>query len=176
MKKSLIILAIIVLGIIGFLAIRSSNRSTDSDGQSTQSQSLGKAPNFSLQDFQGKIVSLTDFQGKPLVVNLWAAWCPFCVKELVDFATAQEEFKDQVVIIAIDRQEPLQTAKDFVDSLGITNDLIFLLDAGDSFYRSIGGFSMPETIFVDREGNIVDHKRGPMDLVEIRDRIKKIID
>lgn len=134
-----------------------------------------RVPQFALQDYSGKTVTLGDFQGKPIVVNSWAAWCPFCRKELVDFATVQKELGDQVVIIAIDRGEPLATAKRYTDELGVTDTFIFLLDPDDTFYRNIGGFSMPETIFVDREGIVRVHKRGPMEPEEIRQNIKTIL-
>lgn len=140
----------------------------------TEEDRLDKAPAFSLQNYEGEIVRLSDFEGQPLVINSWAAWCPFCVEELPAFAAAQKEFGDQVIIIAIDRAEPLETAKKYTDELDVTNDLVFLLDPDDSFYRSIGGFSMPETIFVDAAGNILQHKRGPMDLEEIRRRILEL--
>lgn len=142
------------------------------DGQEVQ---LEKAPNFSLQDYSGKTISLADFAGKPLVINSWAAWCPFCRKELPDFVTVQKEFGDKVVIISINRQESLSTAKGYTDEQGTSKDLIFLLDPKDSFYKSIGGFSMPETIFVDKNGFIQEHKRGPMDLNEIRQKVQKIL-
>lgn len=134
-----------------------------------------RAPDFSLQDYNGKAVKLADFAGKPLVLNSWAAWCTFCRKELPDFAEVQKEFGDQVIIIAINRQESFETAKRYSDELGVTGDLIFLLDPADSFYQSIGGFSMPETIFVDAEGNIKIHKRGVMDIEEIRQKVNEIL-
>ncbi|MBI2046357.1 MAG: TlpA family protein disulfide reductase [Parcubacteria group bacterium] len=150
--------------------------STDNTETPTKSDSrLDKAPDFSLQDYEGKIVRLSDFKGKPIVINSWAAWCPFCRKELVDFAAAQHEFGDKMVVIAIDRAESRDTAKKYTDELAVTSDIVFLLDPSDSFYRSIGGFSMPETIFVSRDGHIVDHKRGPMGVSEIRERIQKIL-
>ena len=121
------------------------------------------------------MVALSDFSGKIIVVNSWAVWCPFCKKELGDFARLQEEFKNDIVVVAIDRQESLKIAKGFTDSEGITRDLIFLLDPSDSFYRSIGGFSMPETIFVDKEGNIVIHKRGPMEFEEMKEKILSML-
>lgn len=120
-------------------------------------------------------MSLADFAGKPLVINSWAAWCPFCREELPAFAAVQEEFGDRVVIIAVDRAEPLETAKRYSDELGVTGKLIFLLDPDDSFYRSIGGFSMPETILVDREGNIREHVRGPIDAAELKRRLLPLL-
>ena len=118
---------------------------------------------------------MSDFRGKAVVVNAWASWCPFCAEELVDFAALQEEFGDKIAVIAIDRAEPLETTKNFSDKNGVTDKMIFLLDPGDSFYQSIGGFSMPETIFVDKDGLIRDHKRGPMKLEEMRRRTETIL-
>ncbi len=134
-----------------------------------------RVPNISLTDYEGKTVHLTDFSGKPLVINSWAVWCPFCVKELPDFVTIQKEFGDRVVIIAIDRAESREVAKEFTDKLGISNDLVLLLDPGDSFYQSIGGFSMPETLFVEADGTTHFHKRGPMTVDEIRQRTQELV-
>lgn len=172
MKTILIsVLAILVLVIVGIILGFSGSPVEESTG----GVALAPAPQFSLKDYDGNRVSLADFSGKPVVVNSWAVWCPFCVEELKDFAAVKREFGDQIEIIAIDRAESLERAKTFTDELGLTDDLIFLLDPNDSFYRSISGFSMPETIFVDREGNIRIHKRGPMDAAEIREKIQSIL-
>lgn len=138
-------------------------------------QSWRQLVQLELTDYNYKLVTLADFVGKPLVINSWAAWCPFCVQELVDFAKIQQEFKDKVVIIAINRAETLAAAKKFTDKAGVTDALIFLLDPADSFYRAIGGFAMPETIFIDRNGNIREHKRGPMDITEIRQKVQRLL-
>lgn len=172
MRKILFLITVILLAAtaLGFYAVRYGKITLPRD------EEVEPAPNFSLKDYGGKTVSLSDFDGAPLVLNAWAAWCPFCKQELPDFAQAQKEFGNEIVIIAIDRAESLETAKKYSDELGVTDKLVFLLDPTDSFYRSIGGFSMPETIFVDREGNTIFHKRGPMDINEIRIRIKNLID
>jgi len=170
-KVLAIVIGILIVGGVGWLAISSRNASEES----TRRTQFEKAPDFALQDYDGKTVRFADFAGKSLVINSWAVWCPFCRKELVDFAAAQKEFGDDVAIIAIDRAESRETAKKYTDEMGVTNDLIFLLDPSDSFYRSIGGFSMPETIFVDRNGNIVERKRGSMEINEIREKIQKLL-
>lgn len=128
-----------------------------------------------LTDYDGNEVTLEQFRGQPLVINSWAVWCPFCKDELPDFAILQEEFEGEVTVIAIDRQEPLEKAKGFTDELGITDEMTWLLDSSDAFYRSIGGFSMPETIFVNGAGEIVVHKRGPMELEEMREHTQKLL-
>lgn len=170
-KVITIIGGIVVIAALGWLIFSQS----DSRQSGMTGMISAKAPDFSLKDYEGKTVSLPDFHGKPLVINSWAAWCPFCVEELADFARAQEEFGDKVAVIAVDRAESLETAKSFSDKYGVTGRMTLLLDPSDSFYKSIGGFAMPETIFVNSEGNVVYHKRGPMKLDEIRRRIQEML-
>lgn len=145
----------------------------------TSTQSLqptgAKVPALSFQDYAGKTVALQDLVGTPLVINSWAAWCPFCKKELKDFADVQDAFKGKIIFVSIDRAESLLTSKKFSDELGVTDRIIFLLDPEDSFYRAIGGFTMPETIFVNSGGEIVFHKRGPMTAAEVRNQVQQII-
>lgn len=136
----------------------------------------GQIPSLTFTDYKGEHVSLFDFSGLPLVVNAWATWCPFCTKELADFAAVQEQYRGKVVFIAIDRVEPRDVAKSFTDKVGVTKKMIFLLDPQDDFYKAIGGFSMPETLFVDSSGRIEYHKRGPMDINEIQERTKALLE
>lgn len=128
------------------------------------------------EDYSGNDATLADFAGTPLVVNSWAIWCPFCVEELKDFAAVQQEFGSSVTIIAINRAESRERTKTFLEELGVWNALTFWLDPRDRFYQSIGGFSMPETIFISANGEIADHKRGFMDAKEMRQRIQKAFD
>lgn len=132
-----------------------------------------RIPDIVLQNAEASEVRLRDFAGTLLVVHSWAVGCPFCGEEIMDFVEAQREFGNKIKIIAIDRAESFEKIKEFTGSIGVTNDLIFLLDPSDSFYRSIGGFSMPETIFVDKDGFIKDHKRGLMRTEEIGRRIRQ---
>jgi len=173
-SKILIPIVIVVIVVIGgfFVLQRSSPEDGGGEGQVQQERQV---PDLSFQDYNGNTVRLRDFTGTPLVVNSWAVWCPFCVKELAEFAQVKKELDDQFVLVAVDRAESLELAKSFTDDLGVTDDLLFVLDASDSFYRAIGGFSMPETIFVNRDGEIVFQKRGPMDAAEFRQRIQQIL-
>lgn len=162
MNKLIITLLVLVLvGVGAYLVLTSETSPND------------LAPEFSLENYEGEIVSSSDFSEKVQVVNIWASWCPFCVKELPDFVSLNEEFSD-VEVIAINRGESLSVAKGFTDSLGISNKLTFLIDKKSTYYNSIGGFSMPETIFVDEEGIIFLHKRGPMTFEEMKNIINQI--
>ncbi|MBI2285333.1 redoxin domain-containing protein [Candidatus Saccharibacteria bacterium] len=173
-KALLILIIIVVAGAFIALSLQDSNQL---DPGNTKGQSgIPKALQHNLKDYSGNNRELSSYLQKgPVVVNSWAVWCPFCTKELDDFATAQEQFKDKVTIIAINRAEPLWVSKGFTDELGISQKLVFLQDPDDKFYQSLGGFSMPETIFVSSNGTIVEHKRGPLTLEEITQKITSLV-
>lgn len=175
MKKILIISAIVIFAVIFLNVVKDEPNQQISNETTVKLKDLGQLPTLSFEDFEGNTIKLADFAGTPLVINSWTTWCPFCIKELPDFVTAQENFGDAIKIIAIDRAESLKIAKEYTDNVKITDKILFLLDPSDSFYKAIGGFSMPETIFVDAEGIIRIHKRGPMELHEITEKINSLL-
>jgi len=178
MNKLTIPIIVVILLVAGFFLFFDSGEDINvPDTAGDVSENLfAKLSTLEFTDYAGTTVTLGDFAGTPLVINSWAAWCPFCRKELPDFARIQKEFGDTIIIIAIDRVESLSTAKKYSDDLGVTDDFLFLLDPSDSFYRAIGGFSMPETIFISADGALKDHKRGVMTIEEIRRRVKDAFD
>jgi len=173
--NSNIVIGIVTLGLIvgGFFVLNSP--STEDQNLVSKQKDLSTVPDFSFQDYEGNVVTNESFPGKVLIINAWATWCPFCINELPDFVELQKEFADEIVVIAIDRAESLDKAKTYTDNKKITDSIVFLLDSEDSFYQSTGGFSMPETIFVDTEGNIRIHKRGPMSLNEMRGKVNSML-
>jgi len=174
MKKILILIVIGLAGLTGVLIFLILGDSISNSGSSENTEKTSEIPNISFLDYEGDSVNLTDFAGTPLVINSWAAWCPFCVEELQNFATVQQEVGQDVLFVAINRAESLAVAKKFSDDLSVTQHLIFLLDPEDVFYKTIGAIAMPETIFIDAVGNIAFHKRGVMNIEEIRQRVELI--
>ena len=132
-------------------------------------------PDLAFENYDGQQIRIRDFIGKPLVINVWASWCPFCLKELPDLATTQHQFVGQAVVVAINRGESRELAKRFTDGLNITPSLTFLLDPHDIFYQATGGFSMPESIFVDKKGFIREHVRGPLNASEMKQKIQELL-
>lgn len=175
----IVVIVLILVAGIGWFGLPNSEKGEEVPLRPSTSLRVneGQALDLAFTNYNGETVRLSDIEG-PLVINTWAAWCPFCVKELADFVAVQKELghgaSDRVVFIAINRAESRETAKEFTDGLGISNDLVFLLDPEDSFYRAIGGFAMPETIFVKADGTIHLHKRGPMPVEEIRQRVNEL--
>lgn len=170
MKYALIGIGVIIVigGILFFLNGAGNGGSLGSRGL------LGLA----LADYDGEEKTLASLgAGRELIVaNSWAVWCPFCRAELADFAKLQEANPERILVTAINRAESLSKAKGFTDSVGVTERMAFLLDANDSFYRAIGGFSMPETVFIDaNSGEILFHKRGPMTFDEMQGHVDRFI-
>lgn len=120
-------------------------------------------------DLDGNPVTLDQYSGKIRIVNSWASWSPFSVQELKDLEIVASENKDRnIVFIAINRKEPKENAKLFLESLQQFSHVQFVIDIGDTYYASVGGYSMPETVIYDTKGAIVEHKRGNMTIDEMR--------
>ncbi len=126
-------------------------------------------------DLDGNPVDMSAYAGKVRVVNSWATWCPFCTKELADFEKLAETGGEEVVVIAINRGESAAKIKAYLSRLGQFDDLIFIKDESDHFYKTIGGFAMPETIFYDKAGQVYLHKRGFMELSEMQKHLEATI-
>jgi thiol-disulfide isomerase/thioredoxin len=161
-----IVLVVLAVGYIAILPTLQDR--TDDSSDLSQLQSTGSDDQLSFTDLDGKPFDLASLNGTPLVVNGWASWCPFCIDELPAFADLKEEYGDRIAIVAINRKESAATARAYIEHVGNPEGIIFLLDKNDAFYKTIQGYAMPETVFYDSEGNIVFHKRGTMQINEMR--------
>ncbi len=128
-----------------------------------------------LHDYNGNEVHLYSFRRDVLVAYAWASWCAYCGDEMKRLAALKEKYNGKITIVAINRAEPKADAKAFTDKLGVDKNMTLLLDPDDSFFKSIGGYAMPETVFIDPGGNIVYHQRGPLDEAAMEARIKELV-
>lgn len=137
------------------------------NADATKNLSSSKTQTFT--DLKGNQVTLDQYSGKVRIVNSWASWSPFSAQELKDFETVAAENQNRnVVFIAINRKEPKEQAELFLRSLQSFSKVQFVIDVDDTYYPSVGGFSMPETVVYDTKGSIIEHKRGNMNQDEIR--------
>jgi peroxiredoxin len=133
------------------------------------------APDFALQSLDGKTVRLSDFHGKPVVLNFWATWCGPCKIEMPWFVDLQRQYGPaglQFLGVAMDDASTKDIAE-FAESMKVNYPILIGKDSvGDAY----GGVQfLPETFYIDRDGKIIDKAFGLKGRGEIEDAIKKIL-
>lgn len=107
--------------------------------------------------------SLDQHRGSVVVVNFWASWCLACRVEhdaLVAAAAQLDELG--VVFVGVNHQDQPDNALAFLDELGRSPQTLYLEDVGSRLAFEFGVLGLPETFFVDREGNVVGKVTGPV--------------
>lgn len=122
-------------------------------GDTTGLPQVGEpAPNFSAIDASGRMVSLADFEGQPVWLNFWGAWCPPCRAEIPEMIQAHDEFGDDgIVLVAVSLEEPSEDAFEYASRTGM--DFIVLSDPERQAIR--GKYrvrTFPTHLFIDSDG------------------------
>lgn len=112
------------------------------------------APAIAMTDFEGESFELADYEGKPLVVNFWASWCPNCVAEMPDFEKVHQATKGEIEFLGINQSDARGAAEDLAHQTGVTYRLA--ADPQGKIFQAFGAAGMPTTVFIDAEGNVVD--------------------
>ncbi len=109
------------------------------------------SPELNLKDLSGKSVSLRDYRGSVVLVNLWATWCPPCREEMPALQKFYEKYKDDgFVLVAINQEETFDTVKPFVEEFGLTFPV--WLDLDYEAERKFNTMNLPSSYVVDRDG------------------------
>lgn len=116
------------------------------------------APEFTLQNLEGKTIRLGEFKGKVVFLDFWASWCSPCKQELPELNRFINGMKDRdVVVLAVNIDKRRSHAEDFLAGMGnISKKLIVLLDTDAKAIVSYGAAAMPTSYIIDRQG-IVRH-------------------
>ena len=111
------------------------------------------APDFSLEDLNGKNVSLSSFRGKPVLLNFWASWCPYCRKERAHLETLYKEYSGKnLIIVSISIDRSLQTLKAFMEKNPAP--FVILYDGQSSVASTFHVAGLPTSFLIDRDGII----------------------
>lgn len=113
-----------------------------------------KAPDFELQNLQGETVKLSDFQGKKIMLNFWATWCPPCKAEMPDIQKFYTEKGDEIVILAVNI-DPQYDVAGFAEKIRVNFPI--LLDEDEKAAEAYQILTIPTTFFIDEKG-IIRHK------------------
>ena len=120
------------------------------------------APDFTVYDADGNEVRLSDFVGKPVVLNFWASWCGPCQGEMPDFQQMYQQYGDEIQFMMVNltdgSRETVSSASAFVKNKGYTFPVFYDtdLDAATVY----GVYSIPITILIDAQGSYVAHAAG----------------
>lgn len=180
-------LAVIIFGayfaynsLSGYYKLNKNNpESTSAEESNVDFQTEAKkiaAPDFTVNDKDGNAVKLSDFIGKPIVLNFWASWCPPCKSELPDFNKVYNEMKDDVVFLMVDlvdgQRETVATGSGYITEQGYSFSVYY--DTTQEAANAYGISSIPTTLFIDKDGNIAEGQTGMLDEDGLRKGISKI--
>ena len=136
------------------------------------------AIDFTVYDAEGNPVRLSDFYGKPIVLNFWASWCGPCKSEMADFNEASQRLEGQVQFLMINMtdgsRETVQTAQAFLDTTDYTFPVYF--DTAFEAAVAYNIYSLPTTFFINAEGNLVAYAERAIDAQLLQTGIDMITD
>ncbi len=133
------------------------------------------APDFTVYDENGNAVKLSDFVGKPVVLNFWASWCYYCKEEMPDFDKAAKNHTDVrflMVNVTDGRQETLDTAKAYIESNGFAFPVFY--DTNLEATYAYGAYGLPMSVFINADGEIVTYASGMMTAESLEEAITLI--
>jgi thiol-disulfide isomerase/thioredoxin len=119
-------------------------------------------PELRFVDGEGRVLSLSDFRGRPIVLNIWATWCVPCRKEMPALERLQAAIdKSQLLVLplSIDRQGP-PVVKQFYQEFGLTALGIYVDQSGKAS-GALNTVGVPTTLLIDRDGRETGRKIGP---------------
>lgn len=171
-RKTMQIVILIAVLIVGGYAIGSSLFDKRGGGFLKPGE---EPPAFTLANLDGGITSLSDYEGKPIVINFWGTFCEPCVKEMPEFERQYEKWQDKgLTILAINLSEDTLTVNNFVKRFNLTYPI--LRDVGRKTERNYALRQYPTTFFVKPDGTLMEAVVGGMTEVDIDKRIERLLE
>ena len=160
--QSIILLLVLIIGIGVIILLQTNKSSFDIAGKQRFKKGVN-APNFTLPDLDGKMVSLADYKGKVVLLNIWATWCRPCVEEMPSMEKLHQELKgEKFVILAVSIDEAgVKAVRPFMKKHKLSFPA--LIDSAgtiNSLYQISG---VPESFILDKQGRILEEVIGPRD-------------
>jgi thiol-disulfide isomerase/thioredoxin len=132
-------------------------------------------PDFDFIALDGSRVSLSQFEGKLVMINFWATWCGPCIREIPELIELQEEFRDQgmeIIGISLDEQG-FSVVEPFLDSFKVNYTIVH---DDNTFGNKLGGvYMLPTTYLIDRDGKIVSRKIGEITREDILPELLRLL-
>lgn len=153
LAMSLIGAGLISIGVVIFHLMNNPSPASRQDFSVVPEKIDFSAPELTLEDLSGNPVSLGDYRGSVVLVNLWATWCPPCREEMPTLQAFYEKYRSHgFVLIAINQEEPLETVSAFVEEFGLTFPV--WLDLEYQAQREFNTIGLPSSYVIDRKGRV----------------------
>jgi peroxiredoxin len=168
-------LVVIAIGLLSPGTAPVPNPTQTSAGHPVGLQVGNTAPNFTLAAPNGKKVSLSNYRGKPVMLNFWYASCPGCLAEIPGmqkFYAAQQAAGKDFTILAVNTVDDTPTAQQFVQQYGLTYQIV--MDSNDDVVKLYNIGATPTSYFIDREGIVRSVVVGPVDDAALNQYVEQI--
>jgi cytochrome c biogenesis protein CcmG/thiol:disulfide interchange protein DsbE len=179
--KGLLIGTVIFIIFLTIAYFSYENLSKNYNTTSSEMSSKGNKPSaadFTVIDANGKNVKLSDFKGKPVVVNFWASWCPPCKSEMPHFNKLYEEYSPKgVVFLMVDmpdgQRETVDIAKKYISQNGYKFDIYFDVNGDAANKYSVD--SIPRSLFINKDGTLQKSITGAINESTLKSNLDLIL-
>ena len=136
------------------------------------------APDFTVYDLDGAEHKLSDFQGKPVIINFWATWCGYCKMEMPHFQEKYETYGDDIAFMMVNVtdgvRETIEKASGYIQEEGFTFPVYYDVNLEASMAYPTSG--LPVTFFIDAEGNFVAQGSGALSAEALQSGIDMLLE
>lgn len=155
---------IVIIVVVSLIAICSCSKHNDGGGNDhgVSSRTGSVAPDFRLQDLQGKEIALSQYRGKVVLLEFWATWCPPCRATVPELIALQKKYRGKdfsVLGVSVDDEGENRRAELSAFSKQFNINYPVLMGS-DSVARAYEIWSIPRSFLIDRSGKIRDSYSG----------------
>lgn len=162
MKSKILLIFLVIVGVGIIVLLQTKDSSFNLSGRPRLGKGVS-APDFALPDLDGKTVTLADYKGKVVLLNIWATWCPPCVEEMPSMEKLYQELKDKdfaILAVSID-VSGAKAVIPFMEKHKLSFSVLTDTEGAiKSLYQTTG---VPESFIIDKQGIIVEKVIGPRD-------------
>ena len=137
-----------------------------------------KVKEFTIYDKDGKKVSISDYKGRPVIINFWASWCVPCKNEIPYFKNIQKEYGEEVEVLMVNItdnvKETKERALEYIEKSDL-KDMNVLFDLDEDASKKYKLVGLPSTLFLTENGKVMNEHLGLMDEEELKKNVNKLL-